>query len=84
MTKKYIYAAYKIVIRTLKTCFVYVLTWGSFLQISCNLDFPAPFFKKWTLDRIRAMLTTSPSSPLSDDVIYGDSHSSIIGAKLVL
>ena len=43
MTKKYIYAAYKIVIRTLKTCFVYVLTWGSFLQISCNPDFLAPF-----------------------------------------
>ena len=43
LRKKYIYAAYKIVIRTLKTCFVYVLTWGSFLQISCNPDFLAPF-----------------------------------------
>ena len=24
-------------------------TWGSFLQISCNLDILPPFFKEWTL-----------------------------------
>ena len=29
------------------------MTWGNFLQISCNLDFLAPFFKKMDFSRTR-------------------------------